>query len=105
MKTEMDAETGTIDRSTPARPAVFLDRDGTIIEQVHFIADPSKVRLLPGATPALRRLQEVGFALVGITNQSAIGRGVITVEQYEQVDAEMRRQLFDEGVTLGGVYY
>jgi D-glycero-D-manno-heptose 1,7-bisphosphate phosphatase len=87
------------------RPAVFLDRDGTIIEHVHYLADPTKVRLLPEAAGALRRLQDAGYALVVITNQSAIGRGMITVEQYEAVDAELRRQLQVEGVTLDGVYY
>jgi histidinol-phosphate phosphatase family protein len=88
-----------------ARPCVFLDRDGTIIEHVHYIADPARVRLLPGAAGALRRLVDAGFALVVVTNQSAIGRGAITVEQYEAVDAEVGRQLLDEGVTLDGVYY
>jgi D,D-heptose 1,7-bisphosphate phosphatase len=87
------------------RPAVFLDRDGTIIEFVHYIADPARVRLLPDAPSALRRLVGAGYALVVITNQSAIGRGMITVEQYDAVDAEMRRQLAAEGVTLDGVYY
>jgi D-glycero-D-manno-heptose 1,7-bisphosphate phosphatase len=87
------------------RPAVFLDRDGTVIEYVHYIGDPDRVRLLPGAARALRRLADAGLALVVITNQSAIGRGMITVDQYGQVDAEMRRQLEAEGVTLDGVYY
>ena len=87
------------------RPAVFLDRDGTIIEYVHYLGDPARVRLLPAAAGALRRLREAGFALVVITNQSAIGRGMITVEQYEAVDAEVRRQFFKEGVTFDGVYY
>jgi histidinol-phosphate phosphatase family protein len=90
---------------TVERPGVFLDRDGTIIEHVHYIADPDRVKLLPGAASALRRLVDAGLALVVITNQSAIGRGMITVEQYEAVDAELRRQLLDEGVTLDGVYY
>ena len=92
-------------RSDTPRPAVFLDRDGTIIEHVHYLADPAKVRLLPAAAPALRRFLDAGYALVVITNQSAIGRGMITVDQYEQVDAEMRRQLLAEGVRLAGVYY
>jgi D-glycero-D-manno-heptose 1,7-bisphosphate phosphatase len=87
------------------RPAVFLDRDGTIIEHVHYIADPAHVRLLPGAVEAIHRLRSAGYALVVITNQSAIGRGIITVDQYEAVDAETRRQLIAEGVTLDGVYH
>ena len=87
------------------RPAIFLDRDGTVIEHVHFIADPALVRLLPGAAGALRRLRSAGYALVVITNQSAIGRGMITVDQYEAVDAEARRQLGVEDVALDGVYH
>ena len=87
------------------RPAVFLDRDGTVIENVPYLADPSRVRLVPDAGPALRRLREAGHALVLVTNQSAIGRGLISVEEYDLVDAEMDRQLAAEGVTLDGTYY
>ena len=92
-------------RRAGTRPAVFLDRDGTVIEQVHYLSDPDKVRLLPDAGPALRRLQGAGYALVAITNQSAIGRGMITVEQYGLVNDEMARRLLAEGVTLDGIYY
>ena len=80
--------------------SVFLDRDGTVIEQVHYLSDPAKVRLVPDAGPALRRLRDAGFALVVVTNQSAIGRGKMSVEQYEAVNAEMDRQLAAEGITL-----
>jgi D,D-heptose 1,7-bisphosphate phosphatase len=86
-------------------PAVFLDRDGTVIEQVHYISDPEKVKLHPDTGPALRRLVAAGYALVVVTNQSAIGRGIIAVEAYEAVDAEMDRQLAAEGVTLDAIYY
>lgn len=100
---------GLLEKSKPvaagSRPAVFLDRDGTIIEQVHYLSDPDKVRLLPDAGPSLRRLRDAGYALVAITNQSAIGRGWITVEQYDRVNDEMIRQLDAEGVTLDGIYY
>jgi D,D-heptose 1,7-bisphosphate phosphatase len=92
-------------RAKGTRPAVFLDRDGTVIEQVHYLGDPAKVRLLSGAAPALRRLRDAGYALVVITNQSAIGRGWLTVEQYGLVNDEMVRQLLAGGVTLDGVYY
>jgi D-glycero-D-manno-heptose 1,7-bisphosphate phosphatase len=91
--------------ANPGRPAVFLDRDGTLIEHVHYISDPDNVRLLPEVGPALRRLQQAGFALVVVTNQSGIGRGEITVEQYEAVNSEMTRLLAIEGVTLDAVYY
>lgn len=91
--------------ATGTGPAVFLDRDGTVIEHVHYLADPAEVRLIPGAAESLRRLREAGYALVIVTNQSAIGRGMITVEQLGRVNDEMVRQLADRGVTLDGIYY
>jgi D-glycero-D-manno-heptose 1,7-bisphosphate phosphatase len=69
----------------PDTPAVFLDRDGTLIEDVHYCKDPNLVRPLPGAVESLRRLKEAGFRNVIITNQSAIGRGWMTHEQYVAV--------------------
>jgi D-glycero-D-manno-heptose 1,7-bisphosphate phosphatase len=87
------------------RAAVFLDRDGTLIEHVHYLNDPEQVRLLPGGPEAIRILQALDFACVIITNQSAIGRGTLTVEGLEEIHQEMHRQLFEHGVHLDGVYY
>ncbi|MEI8234104.1 MAG: HAD family hydrolase [Verrucomicrobiota bacterium] len=77
-------------------PAVFLDRDGTLMEEVHYCADPAQVRLFPGTAAALRRLTERGFLCVVITNQSGIGRGLLTEEQYHAVQCELLRQLAQE---------
>lgn len=87
------------------RAAVFLDRDGTVIEQVHHLVDPAQVRLIPGAAGAIRSLQALDFACVIVTNQSVIGRGLLTEAGLELVHAEMHRQLAAEGVRLDGVYY
>jgi D-glycero-D-manno-heptose 1,7-bisphosphate phosphatase len=87
------------------RPAVFLDRDGTVIEAVHYLRDPAAVRLLPGAGGALARLRAAGFACVLITNQSAIGRGLLTVEGLYLVHAELCRQLEEHGAELDGFYF
>ncbi len=96
-------------RNRPAaagrRPAAFLDRDGTIIEHVHYLSDPAMVRLLPGAAEALRQLRRAGFARVLITNQSAVGRGMFTVERLEEIHAELERQLAASGATLDAIYY
>src|SRR5213596_2173678 len=73
--------------------AVFLDRDGTVIEDRDYCSDPKDVKIFPGATEALRRLKSNGFKLIIITNQSGIGRGLFTVEQYRAVEAEVLRQL------------
>jgi histidinol-phosphate phosphatase family protein len=87
------------------RPAVFLDRDGTLIEHVHDLSDPAEVRLLPGVTGALRRLQRAGFACVVVTNQPAVGRGRITEAQVREVHDEMGRQLAAEGAAVDAVYF
>jgi histidinol-phosphate phosphatase family protein len=87
------------------RPAVFLDRDGTLIEDREYLRDPAGVRLLPGVPQGLSRLRQAGFALVVITNQSGIGRGWMTVADYEAVDAEFQRQLAEAGAALDGVYH
>src|SRR5438270_11673310 len=76
-------------------PAVFVDRDGTIIEDRDYCSDPNDVKIFPGAPEALRRLKSNGFKLIIITNQSGIGRGFFTLEQYRAVEAEVLRQLGD----------
>jgi D-glycero-D-manno-heptose 1,7-bisphosphate phosphatase len=90
---------------TAQRPAVFLDRDGTLIEHVSYLCDPALVRFLPGATEALKKLRRAGFAVVLVTNQSAIGRGMLTENRLEQIHTEMRRQLAACGTTIDGIYY
>jgi D,D-heptose 1,7-bisphosphate phosphatase len=87
------------------QPAVFLDRDGTLIEHVHYLADPERVRLIPGATDALRRFRRAGFARVLVTNQSAIARGMLTEEGLHEIHAEMNRQLAAAGASLDAIYY
>jgi D-glycero-D-manno-heptose 1,7-bisphosphate phosphatase len=79
----------------PKSRAVFLDRDGTIIHDADYCSDPGQVRIFPGATEALRLLKTEGYKLIVITNQSGIGRGFFTVEQYRGVEAEVLRQLGD----------
>ena len=87
------------------RPAVFLDRDGTLIEHVPYLSDPTLVRLLPGAAETLKRLRHAGFACVLVTNQSAIGRGMLTEDRLDQIHTELHRQLAAAGATLDGIYY
>lgn len=79
------------------KPAVFLDRDGTIMHDPGYCSRPDQVRLIDGAADALARLKSVGFLLVVVTNQSGIGRGLITIDQYESVEREVSRQV-GEGV-------
>jgi len=91
--------------SVTCRPAVFLDRDGTLIEHVHYLSTPAEVRLLPGAAEAIAQLRRAGFLCVVITNQSAIGRGMITESRLYEIHAEMNRQLAERGTAVDGIYY
>jgi D-glycero-D-manno-heptose 1,7-bisphosphate phosphatase len=75
------------------RRAVFLDRDGTLMQEVHYCSDPALVRALPGVSASLRKLKDAGFITVVITNQSGIGRGLMTEPQYQAVQAEFLRQI------------
>jgi D-glycero-D-manno-heptose 1,7-bisphosphate phosphatase len=77
------------------RPAVFFDRDGTLMEEVNYCGDPARVRAYPGAAGALRELKQAGFLNLIVTNQSGIGRGIITEAQYFEVQRELLRQLGD----------
>src|SRR6266480_2887943 len=76
-------------------PAVFVDRDGTIMQDADYCSDPKQVQIFPAVPEALRRLKSKGFKLIVITNQSGIGRGLFTIEQYRAVEAEVLRQLGD----------
>lgn len=74
---------------TGDRRAVFLDRDGTLIEHVHYLSRADLVRIRPGVPAALRKLREAGFDLVLATNQSGIGRGYYGEEDYLAVNRAM----------------
>jgi D,D-heptose 1,7-bisphosphate phosphatase len=86
------------------RPAVFLDRDGTLNIDRSYVTSPDQLDLLPGVADALMRLQTAGFACVVVTNQSAVGRGMMTAADLVCVHDEMNRQLALDGVTLDGIY-
>ena len=70
-------------------PAVFCDRDGTLMEEVHYCGDPAQVRVYAGVSDGLRRLKDAEFRVFIVTNQSGIGRGIITEAQYRAVQAEL----------------
>jgi D-glycero-D-manno-heptose 1,7-bisphosphate phosphatase len=77
----------------PKRPAVFVDRDGTLIHDADYCSDPKQVRVFKGVPEALDRLKQCGYKIIVITNQSGIGRGFFTVEQYRAVEGEVLRQI------------
>lgn len=84
---------------------MFVDRDGTIIRERNYLADPEQVELLPGAGAGLRSLSNAGYALVMITNQSGIARGFFDEEAYGAVRDRLGALLADESVRLEAVLH
>jgi D-glycero-D-manno-heptose 1,7-bisphosphate phosphatase len=87
------------------RLAVFLDRDGTINEDVGYPKKPEHIRLLPGAGDALAKIKEKGYLLIIVSNQSGIGRGIINEDEAEQVHNEVTSSLSEYGVKIDAAYY
>lgn len=87
------------------KPAVFLDRDGTIIENVHHLADPGLVKLIPRAAQGIQLLRQAGLPCIVVSNQSAVGRGLLTLETLELVHQEMCKQLSELGAMVDGWYF
>lgn len=86
------------------RPAAFLDRDGVLNEDTGYVHRVADFRWMPGAVGALQRLHAAGFALVVVTNQSGVGRGLYTLDDVEAFHAHMRSELAVAGVSIAGFY-
>ncbi len=84
--------------------AVFLDRDGTLIEDKDYLHLPEEVVIYPGAGAALRRLQDAGFKLIMVTNQSGVGRGYFPIEDVHRVHEHLARELARDGVRFEKIY-
>jgi D-glycero-D-manno-heptose 1,7-bisphosphate phosphatase len=85
--------------------AVFLDKDGTLIDDVPYNVDPALIRLAPGAAEGLSVLAAAGFRLIVVTNQSGVARGCFREEALAAVETRLRELLGDLGVNLDGFYY
>jgi D-glycero-D-manno-heptose 1,7-bisphosphate phosphatase len=86
------------------KPAVFLDRDGTLIEEREYLHRPEDVRIFPGVPAALRQLQDAGFALFIISNQSGVGRGYFTLADVEKVNRHLCDELARAGIKFQHIY-
>jgi D-glycero-D-manno-heptose 1,7-bisphosphate phosphatase len=84
--------------------AVFLDRDGTLIEDRDYLRRPEEVKILTGVPEALRKLQDAGFFLIIVTNQSGVGRGYFTMDDVERVHQHIIREFAVFGVILRKIY-
>jgi D-glycero-D-manno-heptose 1,7-bisphosphate phosphatase len=90
---------------TTGRPAVFLDRDGTINEEVDFVCSPDELHLIPGAAGAIRRLNQAGLITCVISNQSGVARGLLTEEDLMRIHAKLEQDLQLEEARLDRIYY
>jgi len=87
------------------RPAVFLDRDGTIIRQVELLHTPSQLHLLPGAALAIKQFNDSGYAVVIVTNQPVIARGIIGPDDLGRIHATLLSRLARRGARIDAVYF
>jgi D-glycero-D-manno-heptose 1,7-bisphosphate phosphatase len=85
--------------------AVFLDRDGTVNEEVGYLSDLKQLKLIPGAGAAIRRLNRAGFKVVLVTNQSGVARGYFPESFVHDTHALLEQMLRNEGARLDGIYY
>ena len=89
-----------------SRPALFLDRDGVIIREVHLLTRIDQVELLPGAAEAIAKAQSAGYAVVAVSNQTVVARGLCSEADVDTVHAHIDQQLMASGCdTLDGWYF
>jgi D-glycero-D-manno-heptose 1,7-bisphosphate phosphatase len=86
-------------------PAVFIDRDGTLLREASYVDDPEGVELIPGTAEALRELRDAGFRLVTVTNQSGIARGMYTEDDYHSVARRLTERLDELDSPVDETYY
>jgi D-glycero-D-manno-heptose 1,7-bisphosphate phosphatase len=91
--------------SSELRPAVFLDRDGTVAEEAGYLNHISRFRMFPFAADAIRRLNDAGFPVMVVTNQSGVGRGYFPEALVDAVHELMTKQLAAAGARLEAIYY
>ena len=87
------------------KKAFFLDRDGVIIEERNYLADPREVALCPGAPEAIRKMREAGYLVIAVSNQSGIARGYFTLEQLAAVERKINALLEAENARIDAWYY
>jgi D-glycero-D-manno-heptose 1,7-bisphosphate phosphatase len=87
------------------QPAVFLDRDGTIIEDVGYVSTPAQLRFIPGSIESIRMLNDAGYKVIVITNQSGVARGILSEDMLQTIDKIIRKQILSGGGHIDDIYY
>ena len=90
---------------TPSRGAAFLDRDGTLVVDQHYLAQADRMRLVAGAADAVRRLNDAGIPVIVVTNQSGIARGLMTPAQYELTRSRLEALIAEAGARITATYH
>jgi D-glycero-D-manno-heptose 1,7-bisphosphate phosphatase len=90
---------------TAEKRVVILDRDGTVVVDRHYLSEPAGLELLPGAAEGLRQLYERGHKLVVITNQSGVGRGLLSLQRLDEIHDRLREMVSAVGARLAEVYF
>lgn len=85
--------------------AVFLDRDGTIIEDTGYISSPEQVKFLPGSIAAIKQLKDAGYKIIIISNQSGVARGLISEDMLQTIEKLIHRQILNGGAHVDSSYY
>lgn len=91
--------------SVPAKKTVFLDRDGTLIIDKIYLNDPDQIVYLPGVFEALGRLRDAGYQFIMVTNQSGVARGIVSLENLEEIHRRMRVAFAEHGIEFRAIYY
>ncbi|MFZ1684761.1 MAG: HAD-IIIA family hydrolase [Candidatus Zixiibacteriota bacterium] len=94
-----------IERRRDMTPALLVDRDGTLIVDKDYLADPAGVELIPGAAAALKQVRDKGYKVVVLSNQSGVARGKFGLDAVDRVNNRLKELLGREGVTLDGIYF
>ena len=85
--------------------AIFMDRDGTIVEDVGYMNSPDQIRFIPGSIEAIKMLYQAGYKVVVITNQAGVARGLVTEDMLQTIDKTMHKWILNGGAHLDGIYY
>jgi D-glycero-D-manno-heptose 1,7-bisphosphate phosphatase len=96
---------GRIESRPNSNKVVVLDRDGTIVVDRDYLSDPEALQFAPEAESGLRRMRDMGFRLVVITNQSGIARGFFSISRLDDIHTRLRQMLGAIGVPVAGIYY
>lgn len=86
-------------------PAIFFDRDGTLIQDKYYLSDPAGIEFFPGTIAALKMASAAGYQLVVVSNQSGVSRGLMKEAEVQAVNDRIRSLLREQGIELAGIYY